>query len=873
MESLEQQWNKAILNLNQNKEGLEGLIETTKAWSVVTNWLNPNNYNINQEIPADVKENLQILVQTSLATRLIEWYLDAVCRNFRECFDERLHQWRETWVQLQKDNVKSPNKDQIFENWICKSYIDFIHNIYSHFNKCQHPLILIVASDESMKEFLIRYHTTLYLSLIDKSEPYSTIPSLFKEMTKIFFRSFFRKYENLIRYNPPNSSDSSSLLLCKSKQPDEKFENILFVWRSTDDINILFSKQEDNIENEENSFSAMELDDTDLEEFDVELPLEDGTKLEDLNDEIEAFSKLCKQMHSLDLIKRTNDALEEFLCDEIELRVQNTCKGTFDKPMLRHSTKWLYSTLYPWLQIIFSSNSQLSHESIENRLVAWSKRLNYHFCMIFCDSRISELFDVIVDFPDSKIAIDDLIVCMRRLDKDYRYRLVESLHAAFRKRLLIPGAGTMDIINTYISTIKCLRLLDSSGVLLEKITGPFRNYLRTREDAARCLVSSWMDEKNNNNELIEELGRTEEPIDNQQDVRFNDDNWLPDPMDAGPDYKSSIYRSADITNLLVSLFDTTDLIIKEIQNQMASYLLTKTDYDTEKELTKLELFKLRFGESKMSTTEVMIKDISDSKRIDSFILGNDNPLRRNMSGSSSEVMMLHGTVISRLFWPTLKGEDFDVPEQISNEMVKYDEGFQIFKPRRKLQWLKSLGKVQIELELQDRTLEFEVAPIYATIIHNFQQQDKWNLVNLAKKIKIDPIILKGKMNFWSDRGILKELPNDEWLLLETAEEVDPSKRAFASNEENCDNIIQSLAEQKAEEFKMYWAYIENMLKNLGGMTLEKIHNILCSVAEPTSSSSNSSFDNNLEDLKSFLNQMVVEDKLEFQGGLYKAKIN
>lgn len=32
MESLEQQWNKAILNLNQNKEGLEGLIETTKVF-------------------------------------------------------------------------------------------------------------------------------------------------------------------------------------------------------------------------------------------------------------------------------------------------------------------------------------------------------------------------------------------------------------------------------------------------------------------------------------------------------------------------------------------------------------------------------------------------------------------------------------------------------------------------------------------------------------------------------------------------------------------------------------------------------------------------------------------------------------------------
>ena len=57
---------------------------------------------------------------------------------------------------------------------------------------------------------------------------------------------------------------------------------------------------------------------------------------------------------------------------------------------------------------------------------------------------------------------------------------------------------------------------------------------RTREDAARYLVSNWMDDKNGNNELIDELGRTEESIDNQQNDRFDDDDWLPDPMDAGP---------------------------------------------------------------------------------------------------------------------------------------------------------------------------------------------------------------------------------------------------------------------------------------------------------------------------------------------------
>jgi len=84
---------------------------------------------------------------------------------------------------------------------------------------------------------------------------------------------------------------------------------------------------------------------------------------------------------------------------------------------------------------------------------------------------------------------------------------------------------------------------------------------------------------------------------------------------------------------------------------------------------------------------------------------------------------------------------------------------------------------------------------------------------------------------------------------------------FVSNEGSDNNIIQSLVEQKSEEFKMYWIYIENMLKNLGGMTLEKIHGTLCSVAEPSSSSSNC-IDNDLKDLKIFLNQMVEEDKLE-----------
>ncbi|CAG8518787.1 10761_t:CDS:2 [Diversispora eburnea] len=137
----------------------------------------------------------------------------------------------------------------------------------------------------------------------------------------------------------------------------------------------------------------------------------------------------------------------------------------------------------------------------------------------------------------------------------------------------------------------------------------------------------------------------------------------------------------------------------------------------------------------MATTEVMIKDIVDSKRLDGNIY--EDPISR-VAGLKKEEPILHGSIISKLFWPNLKNEEFIVPESISKDMQKYEEAFKTVKPRRKLQWLTSLGKVVVELELQDRTLEFEVLPIYATIISHFQIQDKWDLHSLALKMKINP---------------------------------------------------------------------------------------------------------------------------------------
>jgi len=50
---------------------------------------------------------------------------------------------------------------------------------------------------------------------------------------------------------------------------------------------------------------------------------------------------------------------------------------------------------------------------------------------------------------------------------------------------------------------------------------------------------------------------------------------------------------------------------------------------------------------------------------------------------------------------------------------EYAVVFPVLKPRRKLQWLPTLGNVEVEIELADRTVTFTVSPPHAAVIALF----------------------------------------------------------------------------------------------------------------------------------------------------------
>ncbi|CAM9596126.1 unnamed protein product, partial [Discosporangium mesarthrocarpum] len=189
----------------------------------------------------------------------------------------------------------------------------------------------------------------------------------------------------------------------------------------------------------------------------------------------------------------------------------------------------------------------------EDVLYGWSQRLDLAVHEAFCSARITELFDIIADFPESAVAVSELKVAIGVTQQ--QRRLAVLLRESVRRRLLHPGANTNQIIDVYIATIKVLRILDPKDVLLEEVAGPVRHYLRSRRDTVRCIVASLTDESSG--DLYEELRRQDARPLGQEDDSDDEDgppapDWEPQSRDADP--ARSGHARGDILSMLVSIY-------------------------------------------------------------------------------------------------------------------------------------------------------------------------------------------------------------------------------------------------------------------------------------------------------------------------------
>lgn len=81
-------------------------------------------------------------------------------------------------------------------------------------------------------------------------------------------------------------------------------------------------------------------------------------------------------------------------------------------------------------------------------------------------------------------------------------------------------------------------------------------------------------------------------------------------------------------------------------------------------------------------------------------------------------------ILSSQFWPTFNKETLELPEEIQAEFKKYTTSYEAYKGNRTLCWRPVTGRVVIEIQLANKSIEMAVTPTQAAIIYHFQNKSK-----------------------------------------------------------------------------------------------------------------------------------------------------
>lgn len=316
--------------------------------------------------------------------------------------------------------------------------------------------------------------------------------------------------------------------------------------------------------------------------------------------------------------------------------------------------------------------------------------------------------------------------------------------------------------------------------------------------------------------------------------------------------------------------------IKELQNVLGERLLRSEDYNFEKELELLRMFRMRFEEYHITQCEIMLRDAFDSRRIDEEVHSVIDPIRRSNEPD------FHAKMISKYYWPALRDETFVLPRGLAAIAERYGTQYRWVKADRRLEWLNALGRVSVELELSDRTIAEEVTTWQAAVIYQFHSDDSntlatSTLTDIISALQMDESLVRAALTFWVGKLVLRESTSapDTFTVLERLPSSDSSASATQANNvaaaaaaaaqaetAAASSTLKSSADLLQDNAKIYSSFIVGMLTNQGAMPAKRVHMMLKMVVP-------GGFPFEQEELVGFMNELVKEERVERAGMLWK----
>lgn len=519
-----------------------------------------------------------------------------------------------------------------------------------------------------------------------------------------------------------------------------------------------------------------------------------------------------------------------------EMRVDWVDKQTRVPGLRDWVTEKLQRSVEPLLRGIRTSRS-LQFTTSEIR--SWE----HHAINSLGRARLAHLLTYVQLYPQSMGVILDLKEYLAL--PDAKQHLAQIFMKQMEDRIDHAGVTTAELLKIYLAVIRVFKALDNRCVLLEKVAQPLREYLRARPDTVKVIAASFLAELDESDELrisglaevddccveiSREVVRNEDSAaQSTSSLDWNDMTWLPDPIDAGPDYKNT--KSNDVISYLLTLFDK-DTFINEVQNILGERLLRSEDEGLKNENRLVDMLKSRLGTDKLQSAEVMVRDMSDSARIMKLVRsakskiplaadvydaipesgisfgalaarmqiqvpsnpdlkacfiavikeaaiagsnGNGNMLFRNPAfrrkpATEHRDGNFEAKILSSFFWPELRDDDFKIPEPIRAAQEDYEMRFKQIKHLRRLRWLSALGRATVELELEDRTVKVEAVKTWvAAVIYAFEEESptRKSVSELEEQLNMDELLVRNAVSFWVGQQVLHEVETDVYEVMET----------------------------------------------------------------------------------------------------------
>ena len=122
------------------------------------------------------------------------------------------------------------------------------------------------------------------------------------------------------------------------------------------------------------------------------------------------FTDVNKKLMEMKLLDRlTGDIVTGLVRQQIEKHVADTCNGSFTEPKINSLKVWLNLVVMGWIRNIYSADTAgvicVTNQEINDAIISFEQRLSHFLFETYTKARIDQLYNIIVEFPDSQPAI------------------------------------------------------------------------------------------------------------------------------------------------------------------------------------------------------------------------------------------------------------------------------------------------------------------------------------------------------------------------------------------------------------------------------------------------------------------------------------